>query len=64
MAEQNAKIDENRRRTLLGVTDDAAAEIRRLLVDPTTGRLKVSATISVDYGAKCFCNAKEVLDIL
>ena len=25
---------------------------------------QVSATISVDYGAKCFCNAKEVLDIL
>ena len=43
---QNAKIDDNRERTLLGVTDDANAEIRRLLVDATTGRLKVSAIIS------------------
>lgn len=46
MSNENAKIDDNRKRTLLGVTDDAAAEIRRLLVDPTTGRLKVSAVIS------------------
>jgi len=47
MSEENAKIDDNRFRTLLGVTDDANAEIRRLLVDPTTGRLKVSAVVTV-----------------
>lgn len=46
MANENAKIDENYRKSLLGVTDDVAAEIRRLLVDPVTGRLKVSAVIS------------------
>lgn len=46
MAEQNAKIDDNYRKTLLGVTDDASAEKRRLLVDATTGRLLVSATIT------------------
>lgn len=46
MANQNAKIDDNRERTLLGVTDDVNAEIRRLLVDDATGRLKVSAVIS------------------
>jgi hypothetical protein len=46
MANQNAKIDNNREKTLLGITDDSNAEIRRLLVDATTGRLKVSAVIS------------------
>jgi len=46
MSNETAKIDDNRERTLLGVTDDANAEIRRLLVDPTTGRLKVSAIIT------------------
>jgi hypothetical protein len=46
MANQNAKIDENRRKTLMGVTDDVASEVRRILVDPATGRLKVSAVIS------------------
>lgn len=46
MADENAKIDDNREHTLLGVTDDSAAEIKRLLVDATTGRLKVSATIA------------------
>lgn len=45
MADQNAKIDNNFKRTLLGVTDDASAERRRLLVDNATGRLLVSATI-------------------
>lgn len=44
MADQQAKIDSNNRPTLTGVTDDASAEIRRLLVDPTTGYLKVSVT--------------------
>lgn len=46
MADQNAKRDDNSIVTMLGVTDDAGAEIRRLLVDPTTGRLKISATIA------------------
>jgi len=43
---ENAKIDNNYKRTLLGVTDDASAELRRLLVDSATGRLLISATIS------------------
>ena len=42
MANQTARVDDNRRKTLIGVTDDVAAEIRRLLVDPTTGALKCS----------------------
>lgn len=46
MASENAKIDNNYRKTLLGVTDDASAELRRLKVDSTTGRLLVSATIA------------------
>jgi len=46
MANQNAGIDNNRIKTLLGITDDANAEVRRLLVDATTGRLKVSANIA------------------
>lgn len=50
MASQNAKIDENNRKTLLGVTDNVAAELRRLLVDPSTGRLKVSATLASGTG--------------
>ena len=45
MSNQNAKIDANYRKTLLGITDDALAELRNLLVDPITGRLKVSAVI-------------------
>jgi len=49
MADQNAKIDDNRRFTMLGVTDDVNAEIRRLLVDATTGRLKCSATVSISF---------------
>lgn len=36
-------MDGNSRASLLGVTDDASAETRRLLVDPVTGRLKVVA---------------------
>ena len=42
----DAKHDNNRVTTLLGVTDDSAATISRLLVDPVTGRLKVAATVS------------------
>lgn len=47
MASENMKIDSNNRHTLSGITDDANAEIRNLLVDPTTGRLKCSATVTV-----------------
>lgn len=50
MANESAKIDVNNKKTLLAVTDNAAAEIRRLLVDPTTGRLKVSAVIAGGTG--------------
>jgi len=46
MASENAKIDNNYKKTLTAITDDVAAEIRRLLVDPTTGRLKVSAVVT------------------
>lgn len=46
MANQNASIDNNFQKSLLGVTDDASAELRRLLVDPVTGRLKCSAVIA------------------
>lgn len=46
MANQNAKIDENYRKTMLAITDDANQELRRLLVDATTGRLKCTATFS------------------
>lgn len=46
MANQNAKIDNNYKKTLLGVTDDASAELRRLLIDSATGRLLISATIT------------------
>lgn len=48
MANQNASIDNNRQRTLLGITDDSNAEVRRLLVDATTGRLKVSASVNLN----------------
>ncbi len=44
MADESAKIDSNDVPTLIAVTDDASQEIRRLLVDPATGRLLVSAT--------------------
>ena len=50
MANENAKIDDNYRKTLLGVTDDASEEIRRLLVDATTGRLKVTAVVTGQLG--------------
>lgn len=46
MADDVAKRDVNYRTTLMGVTDDVNAYIKNLLVDPTTGRLKVSAVVS------------------
>ena len=48
MANQNSKIDENHRHTIMGITDDGNAETRRLLVDATTGRLKIDAIINAD----------------
>jgi hypothetical protein len=44
MADQTAKIDANEVPSLIAVTDDANQYITRLLVDPATGRLLVSAT--------------------
>jgi len=45
MADENASIDDNKQRTLMGVTDDVAAQRRNIKVDPTTGRLLCSATL-------------------
>jgi len=42
----NAKRDANRKVTLMGVTDDSNLTPTNLIVDPTSKRLKVSATIS------------------
>ena len=50
MANENAKIDQNFKKTLLAVTDDANQEIRRLLVDPITGRLKCTAIVTASAG--------------
>lgn len=44
MASENAKRDDNYVTTVLAVTNDANAEVRRLLIDPDTGRLLVNAT--------------------
>ena len=46
MPNENAKIDADFNYTLTGVTDDIFQQIRRLLVDPVTGRLKCTAIIS------------------
>ncbi len=45
MADEILSRDGNRVAVLGGVTDDSAQELRALRVDPTTGRLEVSATI-------------------
>jgi len=42
----NARIDDNYSRTLMGVTDDSNLTPTNLIVDPTTKRLKCSATLS------------------
>lgn len=47
MADETSRVDNNGRRSLMGITDDGNNELRRLLVDPVTGRLKVLATLSV-----------------
>lgn len=49
MANQNAKRDENRVPNLLAITDDESQEIRRVLVEPTSGRILMSAVL--DAGA-------------
>ena len=46
----NASRDNNRVTTLLGVTDDGSLTSTRLIVDPTTKRLKVSAIITSGGG--------------
>lgn len=46
MANENAKIDNNQKKTLLGVTNAATPELRQIKVDATTSRLLCSATVS------------------
>lgn len=50
MANEILKRDDNRITVLGAVTDDANKYIKQLRVDPTTGRLKVSAVISSGGG--------------
>ena len=50
MADQTAKFDQNSRTTLLAVTDDSNAFIQNLLVNASTGRLKVSAVFASGNG--------------
>jgi hypothetical protein len=50
MADETAKIDDNRNRSLMGVTDNVAAELRNILIDPVTGRVKVTAVIETGGG--------------
>lgn len=45
-----AKIDNNYKKVLSAVTDDATAEVRSLLVDATTGRLKCTAVLGAGAG--------------
>lgn len=54
MANEIARRDEDRVPSLLGQTDDAAAEVRNLRVDPTTNRLLVDADLNasdIEIGA-------------
>jgi hypothetical protein len=46
MSNDVLKRDSNNIPVLAGVTDDSAREIRQLLIDPVTKRLKVTATLS------------------
>ena len=48
MADEVAKRDNNRVTTLLGVGNDASAEVLRLLLDPTTKRLLMDALAKID----------------
>lgn len=43
MANQQAKRDDNRMTTVLGITNDANKTTKSLIVDPSTGYVKVSA---------------------
>ena len=45
MADEIISRDSNRVPVLAGVTDDSAQEIRQLRIDPSTGRLLISATV-------------------
>lgn len=45
MADEILSRDDNRVTILGGVTDDSAQEIRKVLIDPATGRVELSATI-------------------
>lgn len=46
MANEQARRDDNWQPVIQGRTDDVAKETRDLLIDPSTGRAKVTATIS------------------
>jgi hypothetical protein len=48
MAEERQKPTQNFGRVLMGVTNDASLEPRMLRVDPSTNRLLVDASVSVD----------------
>lgn len=50
MASETAKMDDNFRRALIAVTDDVNAYLKNLLVDPVTGRLKVTAIVTSGGG--------------
>ena len=51
MSDSWSKIDVNEVPSLTAVTDDASQEIRRVLVDPATGRVLVSSVTSGPAGA-------------
>jgi len=50
VANESSKIDSNQKHCLMGVTNSATPELRNLKVDPTTGRLLVSAIIAAGAG--------------
>jgi len=49
MADEVLKRDANRITVVAGVTDDASQEIKMLRVDPSTGRLKATATVTGSF---------------
>lgn len=46
MVDEIIKRDENSTTVLAGITDDSSKEIRNILIDPVSGRVKVSAVIA------------------
>lgn len=50
MADEASRIDVNQKHCLMGVTNAVTPELRNLKVDPTTGRLLVSAIIGGSTG--------------